>query len=224
MWNGRVGAMRAGALLLGVALLLLALAQVFLPGLAASRIRSRVERYGRVGGVHVSAWPAIELLWGHADSVRVRTGPLALNPRQAAALLWEGRGVARMDVAATAVRIGSLQLTDARLRKRGDALEAHATASEAAAQAALPPGMRVQLLGSGEGKVQVSASGGLFGIEASVPAVAEASEGKLIAHPVGPLLEGFRLKLFSDPHVFVEGLGARSLGSGYVLSLRARLR
>ena len=38
-------------------------------GIAASRISSRVGRYGKVQSVSVSAWPAVELLWGHADSV-----------------------------------------------------------------------------------------------------------------------------------------------------------
>jgi hypothetical protein len=62
--------------------LLLALAQVFLPGIAAERIESRLERYGRVAGVSVTAWPAIELLWGHADSVRVHALRLNLNTAQ----------------------------------------------------------------------------------------------------------------------------------------------
>jgi hypothetical protein len=220
--------MRVGLIVLGALLLLLVLAQVFLPVLAASRIRSRVERYGKVRSVHVSAWPAIELLWGHADSVRVDTGPLALSPRQAAAMLSEARGVAQMDVRVPSVRVGSLQLTDASLEKRGSAMRASAKASEAAAQAALPPGMRVRLLGSGEGKVQVSASGGLFGVEASLPAVAEAREGKLVAHPSLALFEAFRLTLFADRHVYVEGVGASAAqgaaGLEYSLGMWARLR
>ena len=55
-------------------MLLLVLAQLLLPRIAASRISSRVGRYGTVQSVSVSAWPAVELLWGHADSVRVKAG------------------------------------------------------------------------------------------------------------------------------------------------------
>src|SRR6476620_398989 len=95
--DGRSG-LRMGLAIAGAALLLLALAQLLLPRLAASRISSRVGRYGEVASVSVSAWPALKLLWGSADSVRVKARHLSLSPGQAAKLLWEGRGAARMDV------------------------------------------------------------------------------------------------------------------------------
>ena len=60
---------------LGVVLLVivvLGVAQLVLPGIAAQRIRSQLGRYGQVQSVSVSAFPAIELLWHHADSVSVR--------------------------------------------------------------------------------------------------------------------------------------------------------
>jgi hypothetical protein len=75
--------------------------------------------------------------------------------------------------------------------------------------------------------VLVRASGGLFGVGASVDAVALGREGRLIAHPVGPLLEGLQLTLFSDPHVYVEGVGASvqdGVPSSYRLSMSASLR
>ncbi len=49
--------------LVGSLVLLFVLAQVLLPRIAASRISSRVGRYGKVRSVSVSAWPALELLW-----------------------------------------------------------------------------------------------------------------------------------------------------------------
>ena len=72
-------------------------------------------RYGKVQSVSVSAWPAVELLWGHVGSVRVRAKSLALSPAQVASLLWEARGTASMDVSAESVRLGSLALSDASL-------------------------------------------------------------------------------------------------------------
>jgi hypothetical protein len=228
MRRGGGGGMRRLALLLvgGVALALAA-AQVLLPRIAASRISSRVGRYGGVQEVEVRAWPAVELLWGHADSVSVRAKPLSLSPAQAAKLLWEARGVQRMELAAPEVRVGPLRLTGARLHKRGSSLTAEAGVSEADMRAALPPGLEVQLLGSEGGRVRVRAGGGLFGVGASVQAIAEPSEGRLIAHPLGVPLQGLRLTLFSDPHVYVEGVGAeRRAGQapGYRVSMSARLR
>ena len=215
------------ASLAGGVLLLLVLAQIILPRIAASRISSRVGRYGSVKSVSVSAWPAIELLWGHVDSVTVHAGALSLSTSEAAKLLWEGRGAASMDLTADAVKLGSLRVTDAVLRKRGSGLTAHALASEQAIKAALPEGFTLSLLSSEGGKVEVRAGGSLFGIGASVDAVAEADDGKLIAHPLGFLVEGFRVTLFSDPHVHIEGVGASKVPGStptYLLSVSARLR
>ena len=188
--------------------MLLALAQLLLPRIAASRLSSRVGRYGAVQGVSVSAWPAVELLWGSMDSARVTAAHLSLSPAQAAKLLWEGRGAARVDLTARSLQVGPLRMTDAHLRKRGSTLSAEALIDEGAVRAALPRGWNVSLQGSEGGEVRVRATGGLFGIGAAVDAVALAREGSLVAHPLGPLIEGLQLTLFSDPHVHVEGVAA----------------
>jgi len=85
----------------------------------------------------------------------------------------------------------------------------------------------VQLLGSENGEVEVKASGALFGVGASVAAVGLASEGRLVAHPLGLLVEALQLTLFSDPHVYVQGVGAsveRGQPLSYRLSMSASLR
>lgn len=213
--------------LVGGLALVFVLAQVLLPRIAASRISSRVGRYGKVRSVSVSAWPALELLWGHADTVRVSAGSLALSPEQLGSLLWEGRDTSSLEVSADSVRLGPLLVSDARLAKHAGALSADALVSEADVKAALPPGFDVRLLRSVGGEVEVQASGGLFGVGASVNAVAGASEGKLVAHPLGFLIEGLRLTLFADPHVYVEGVAASVAGEqplSYRLSMSARLR
>ncbi len=213
--------------LAGCVLLVLVLAQLLLPRIAASRISARVGRYGSGVSVSVSAWPALKLLWGDADSVRVRAGSLSLSPKQVAQLLWEARGATSMQVDAAAVRLGTLRLSDATLHKHGSALSGAALASEAAVHAALPAGFGVTLLNSAGGRVEVRASGALFGVGASLDAVALAREGRLIAHPLGPLLEGVQLTLFADAHVHVLGVGA-SVASAqprvYRLALAASLR
>jgi hypothetical protein len=222
---GRAGLIGAG--LAGAIVLVLVLAQVFLPGVAASRVSSRVGRYGTVESVSVKAWPAVELLWGSVDSVRVRAKSLRLSPAQAAALLWEARGTDSVEVTAASVQVGRLRLTDASLGKHGGALSAQALTSEADVSAALPAGIGVQLVKSAGGEVEVRASGGLFGVGAAVDAVAGAREGKLVAHPLGFLVEGLQLTLFSDPHVYVQGVGASVASEQpltYRLTMSASLR
>src|SRR3954471_22962368 len=106
--SGGSTAIRIAAIVAAVLLALLVLAQLLLPRIAASRISSRVGRYGQVEHVSVSAFPAVKLLWGDADSVTVSAGALSLSPAQAAALLREGRGAAKIDIDAQAVRVGTL--------------------------------------------------------------------------------------------------------------------
>ena len=123
--------------------LALALAQVLLPGIAADRIGSRVRRYGSVQSVSVTAWPAVKLLWGRADSVKLKARELRLSPQQAAKLVWEGRGVGSIDMTANDVRIGPLRVSDVAMRKRGSILSAHALTS-AWAPALAPSSMLIQ--------------------------------------------------------------------------------
>ncbi|MFI4990853.1 MAG: LmeA family phospholipid-binding protein [Solirubrobacterales bacterium] len=207
-------AVRVALWLLGVVVVLLGLAQLFLPKIAAGRISSRIGKYGSVDSVHVSAWPAVELLWRHADSVTVHATRLRVSPAQTGKLLEEASGADRVEAHVDSVREGPLALSDVSFHKRGSRMSAQAHVSTADVAAALPPGFGVQLLGSGAGKVEVRASGGLFGVDASVDAVAEASGGKLVVHPRGLLLEGFRLTLFSDPDVYVMGVSAAPAGRG----------
>jgi hypothetical protein len=226
--GGSSRAVRVALWLLGAVVVLLGLAQLFLPKLAASRISSRVGRYGKVTSVHVSAWPAVKLLWGEADSVDVRAKHISVSVSETGKLLHEAKGVHDLDLFAGEAREGPLQVSDVRMQKRGSALHASVFASAGDVQAALPAGFGVQLLGSSEGKVEVRASGGLFGLGASVDALAEASEGKLVVRPRG-LLESLKLTVFSQPQVALEGIGARAASgaggaSGYELEASATLR
>jgi len=216
--------------LAGAIVLALALAQIFLPRIAASRVRSRVEKYGTVKSVTVKAWPAVQLLWGKADSVDVKAGSLELSKAQTAKLLGEAHGVKSIHASAESVKEGPLQLYDASLQKHGDALSGAAWASQAAVKTALGEGFEVQLLHGEAGRVQMSVGGGLFGVKASLEAVAEAQEGDVVVHPLGFLLEGLKLTLFAEPNVYVEGVGASvaagpsGQGAGYRLSFWASLR
>ena len=61
----------------GTVVLVLVLAQLFLPGIAAQHIRDQLSAHGTVEHVEVDAFPAIELLWHQADKVVVRMGATA---------------------------------------------------------------------------------------------------------------------------------------------------
>jgi hypothetical protein len=212
--RGRVALAAAASLVL-----LLVLAQALLPGLAATRVRERVASYGEVRSVHVSAFPAVKLLWGRADTVDVTAGKLAATPRQIGQLLWEARDLGTLTVAARTGVLRAPQLpaglamSDVRLYKRGSSVGASATLTQAQLDAALPSGFRVEPVSSGGGAVAVRASGGLFGLRASATVTVRAVEGSLIAEPRGLPLGGIaRVTLFSDPHLKVRGVALRVVG------------
>jgi hypothetical protein len=215
--------------LAGGILLVLVLAQLLLPGIAAKRITTRLSRYGSVQSVSVKAFPALKLLWHDADSVTVKARSLKLTPAQTASLLWEGRGLNHIDLTASRMTEGPLQLRDVSVHKRAKSLTGQAQSSATDANSALPGGFGLQLVGSEGGEVKVRASGGLFGVGGSVDAVVLASDGKLVAHPVGFPLDALTLTLFSEPHVYVVRVGATAQRGpegtlGYQLALAATLR
>jgi hypothetical protein len=218
----------------GVLVVLLVLAQLLLPVLAARRVRDRVARYGIVRSAHVSAFPALELLWGRADSVSVSAGALAASPSQIASLLGEAHGVNRMTVTAAmaSLRVPALPrgltVSDVRMDKHGSAIQASATLTQRQLDEALPGGFHVEPVASGGGQVEARASGGFFGLQASLGVLVRPLEGRLVAEPHGLPLAGLAtVTLFSDPHLSVYSVGLRVLRSQpltYGLSLSASLR
>ncbi len=105
----------------------------------------------------------------------------------------------------------------------GRDISAQAIVSDAAIASVLPAGVRVQLLQSAGGTVLARVSGGLFGVSATVDAVAEASDGAIVVHPRGLLLQALSLRLFSDPRVRVLSLGASAVPGGYRLAASGTL-
>jgi hypothetical protein len=222
---------------LGAIVLLLVAAQIFLPGIAAQKARERVARYGTVRSAHVKAFPAIELLWGQADSATVKAGSLHMTTTQAADLLASTRGIKNMDLSVETLAVKDqltvkpLVVRDVNLQKRGGQFDAQAQLRAGDLRAALDGSLEVQPVASGGGDIEVQASGGLFGVQASVRALVGPQEGKLVAQPQGFPLAGLaRLTLFSDPRVFVEGVGASVAGgslsaaaASYQVRVRARL-
>ncbi len=213
--------------LAGAVVVVLVLAQLLLPRIVESRIRSRLDPYGQVHSVHVTAWPAIELLSGDADSAKVETGSLALSTTRASTLLHEAAGISQISFTASTVRLGKLRITDATLHKHGNRLSAAGLVTGADVRAALPAGVSLQLLESAAGKVAVRVRGSLFGVGGVLDAVAEPNRGRIVVHPSGLLLGGFRLTLYSDPRIDVLGLSARAVRNNpplYRVGLTALLR
>ncbi|MGH2853369.1 MAG: hypothetical protein ACRDLF_04150 [Solirubrobacteraceae bacterium] len=207
----------------GGIVVVLGLAQLLLPGLAAQRVRDRLGRYGVVRSVSVSAFPAIELLWGHAQSMSARATHVSMSLSQASVLLWQARGVDRLDVSAQEMGLEAFALHGVLLRKRGSELYIEGSIAQAALRAALPGSTAVQPLGNVSGGVEARVSGSLFGASASIDVLLSAEGGRLVAQPQGiPFAGALKLTLLSAPHVYLQSFDlAGSAPAGAACSGRA---
>ncbi len=181
----------------------------------------------------MKAFPAIKLLWGKVDSVKVHARSLAFAPSQIASLLWESRDVGTMTVLTDEATLRTpalskgLTVKDIHMEKHGSTVTAKATLTQKQLDEAFPSGFRVEPVASGGGQIEARASGGLFGLQASITVLVRPVEGRLIAEPHGLPFAGLAtVTLFSDPHLKVESVGLsieRTNPLTYGLSLRASL-
>jgi hypothetical protein len=203
---------------------LLALAQVLLPRIATSDLRDRLSRSGEVEHVEVHAFPALELVWNHADRVVVRMRSYRSSSGGLARLLGQSAGVGQLDATAARFSTGLLALRDARLRKRGPLLTGEARVSEADVRAALP-GVDLRPVASGGGQLVLEGSADVLGARVSLRARAKAQGGRLVVEPEGLPLGGLAtITVFDDPRLAIESVGAEPGAGGFRVNARGRLR
>ena len=208
----------------GAILLLLVIAQLILPGIAAQRLRDRLSRNGNVIDVQVSAFPAIELLWHQADRVVVRMGRYRSSTGHLSSLLDQAGNAGTIDASASELHSGLLTLRNATLRKRGDELSGSASVTEADLRAAIPILDGVQPVSSSGGRLTLRGTATVLGATISVDATVSAVNGALLVQPDVPFGGLATLTVFSDPHLAVQTLSASPTPDGFSVSARARLR
>jgi hypothetical protein len=204
--------------------IVIAVAQVVLPRIAASDVRSSIEPDGEVLSVKVSAFPAIQLLWHHADTVSIILGDYRTPPSDVPGMLMEARDVGTLNVSIATLRSGLLTLRDVKLTKRGSELVGSARIEDADLRAALPVIDSVTPVSSADGQLTLRGRGGAFGISATVTAVVSASDGKVVLAPTGLLGELLSLTVFDDPGVYVQSVTGAAVSGGLSVSVRAELK
>jgi hypothetical protein len=206
---------------LAVVVVLLLIAQLVLPGIAAQRLRDRLSKSGSVQDVQVSAFPAIELLWHQADRVVIRLRSYHSKPGPLSNLLNQASDVGSLDASAGELDTGLITLHNAALRKRGNALSGSATVTAADLRSALGGTIQgLQPVASGGG--QLTLQGTVLGVTAD--ATLRAQNGALVVQPDVPILNFFTLTVFSDPHIEIQGVGAANAPGGFSVSAYGRLK
>jgi hypothetical protein len=208
-------------------ILLLVLAQLILPGIAEQRLRDRLSHSGQVLSVEVHAFPAIELLWHHADRVVVRMQQYHSNSGHLGSLLAQAGDVDTLDASAAQVSAGLLTLRDATLRKRGSHLTGSAQVREQDLRSALPILNSVQPIASAGGQLTLRGTATVLGVTATVDATVAAQNGQLVVQPNVPLGSLATITVFSNPHLAVEDVGANTASataSGFSVFASGRIR
>jgi hypothetical protein len=205
----------------GVALLVAAFlaTELVLPRQAENRVRDELRGSARVEAVEVHAFPALKLLFGHADRVDVRVDEATAGTGKLAELLASTDRTDELRATARTVRLGPLVMRDMRLRKDGSRLSGEAAITEADLAAALPPAVGLTPVAAGDGQLVLEAVAGPLSVRARL----SARDGALVIAPDG-LLGGFAsLTVFSDRRVRVTGVGARSRADGFTVTATGAL-
>lgn len=206
-----------------VVLVLLVVAQLVLPGIAAQRLRDHLSSSGTVISVKVSAFPAIELLWHQADHVVVRMADYRAPVTSLGSDLAGAGDAGSVDASATRLDVGLLTLRDASMTKRGDRLTGTARVTQADLRAAVPFIDNVQPIASGGGQLTLQGTATLFGVTASAAATVAAQGGAVIVQPDVPFGGLATLTLFSNPHLAVLDVAASPAPGGFSLRARGQL-
>jgi hypothetical protein len=199
----------------GVVLLILVVAQLVLPGVAAQELRNNLEQSGTVLEVKVSSFPAVKLLWHRADSVVVRMGRYRAPVSRLGQTLGGAGDAASLDASVQQLDLGPITLRDATLRKRGSDLVGSATVAEADLRSAVSFLQNVEPIASGNGSLTLRGKASILGLTATVDATVTAQDGALVVAPNVPFGGIATLTLFNDPHIRVQSVSATNVTGGF---------
>ena len=203
---------------------LLGLAQAILPGIAASRLRDSLARSGEGVHVSVSAFPAVKLLFGRADSVSVRIHRLDAGQGRLGDLLARTRSADRVQAGVGQLFSHGLELDGVSLEKVHARISAQATITRGALARVLPVGLSLVTSRESSRAFALTATAQVLGQTLSATALVQASDGRLELRPELPLLSFLDITLFADPRVAVDSIGAGGGGGSYTFSATGHLR
>jgi len=208
----------------GVVLVGLIVPQFVLPGVAEQELRDQLSQSGTVLSVKVSAFPAVKLLWHHADSVSIRMGRYQSGAGPLGDRLGQTAGVGKLDASVGEFVSGALTLRNATLTKRGNELTGSATVMNADLRAAVPFLDDVQPIASEGGRLTLRGRASLLGLNATVDATVAAQNGTLVVAPNVPFGGIATITLFDDPRVQVQSVGAAAVPGGFRVSATATVQ
>jgi hypothetical protein len=209
--------------IVGVVVILLVVAQLVLPSVAEQRLRDRLREHGQILSVHVSAFPAIKLLWHQADKVVIRMASYRSTSSNLGGQLSQASDAGSLDASTAVFTSGLLTVRNASLRKHGDELTGMGSVSLQDLRTAVPFLDNLQPVASGGGQLTLRGTATLLGLSATVDATVSAQQGRLVVVPNVPFGGLATVTLFDNPHVAVQGVSATADPGGFTVTATGRL-
>jgi len=202
---------------------LLIVAQFALPELAENRLSGDLEGVSGVREVDVDAFPAVKLLLGRADRVKVRLQRYRSQDQRLADFIARAGDVDELDAAVEVLEVGPLRLRDARMTKQGDDVEATAEVRNSDLARALPFGFKVSPVADPEGRLVFGGSIEVLGARTSGRAVVSVEDGRIVVTPEVPFGGLLAFEVFGDERLRIEDVRAEDASDGFKLTASGRI-
>jgi hypothetical protein len=188
--------------------------QFVVPPIATSVLRHRLSKDGTVVSAHLSAFPWIQLIWQHADTVTASMSDYNLQPSQLESMLHQAEGIGTLKMSIGVVHTGLLTLHDVTFTKHGDQMVGDARLELADLRSALPILKSLTPVDNGNGQLVLRGTASVLGVQASVDATVAARDGKLVVAPSGLFAAFGTVTLYDDPKIYVESVTATAVPGG----------
>jgi hypothetical protein len=206
-----------------VAILVLGVGQLVLPPLAEHIERNRLDKHGKVISLSISAFPAVELLFGHADTVTAHLASLDGSQADLASNISRSAGVSKINVTIGQLTSGPITVHSVTILKRGKRYRGTGLITEASLRRAVPLLESVTPIASRDGTLTLQGTANVVLGTVTADANVAAQGGKVVVSGTGLISSFLHLTVWSNPKVYVESLSGRRASQGISLAAAWRL-
>jgi hypothetical protein len=206
-----------------VAILVLGVGQLVLPPLAEHIERDRLDKHGKVISLSISAFPAVELLFGHADTVTAHLASLDGSQADLASNISRSAGVSKINVTIGQLTSGPITVHSVTILKRGKRYRGTGLITEASLRRAVPLLESVTPIASRDGTLTLQGTANVVLGTVTADANVAAQGGKVVVSGTGLISSFLHLTVWSNPKVYVESLSGRRASQGISLAAAWRL-
>ncbi len=215
---------RIVAALLAAVVVVLVVAQLVLPPIATSVVRTRLGKSAKITSIKLSAFPAIKLLWGSVDQLDLVLRSYNLEPDELSGKIKQSGEASTLNASIGTLNVGALSLHSVTLHKQNGKLDLTGRLQTEDLRRALPIIQSLTPVAGIGGELTLRGTVAAFGASAKITATVAARDGKVVVAPQGLLGAFATVTVFADPHVFVQSISGRAVPGGLQIAVQAEYR